>query len=592
MTKDGIPDNRKQELSAIAFFEKSAGNRKLRREKRSEMKSGQSILRLCVPVLLLAASCTNHEAARKMDAVESYINARPDSALSVLQGMEAADLRTRAQKARYALLHTMAQDKSYGTVTLEQLRPAIAWYSRRGTPDERMKTLYYQGSIAQKNRDREAAAVLYARAEEYAGKVRDEHALGLLYLAQATVYESAHNLEKAKEYTEKGLRLYSETGDPMKDAVQGQLAIVCFRMKEWEAADSLFRQGLAATSSNRYAQSIFLSNYAQMKVLQPAPDPEAALALLDRKAQELGTPLSNQDMGAYAYALILAGRGEDAKGLLEELEIRSETYPLNIRPWLSLCAQASGDYRRAYELLSAAHISTEEEILRVLSDSVTGAISEYHEDRAERRRVRYRSEIASGIIVVLALALAWVLTLMRKRRIEEDRARIFEICSALEREADESASNTLDLRQQLEHFRGVARKEQVMRFRQAGRLRSSLWRIEQMGLPGWIKGDPSLAAVKEELSYIYDIEDSGERLIRRLDKELDGLILPLMEALNLKTESDRLFLCCCILDLPADLVSARFGITVNNARVRRSRLRERIARLDNPDYDVLFGISR
>ena len=196
-------------------------------------------------------------------------------------------------------------------------------------------------------------------------------------------------------------------------------------------------------------------------------------------------------------------------------------------------------------------------------------------------------------MILLALALALVLLNVRKNRLLEERAQIQGVCSILEKEVAEQESRTEHLQEQLMHFREVARQERVRRFRQAGRLQSSIWRLDRLGMPSWFKKDPSIAAIKEELSYVYDIDDSGEKLLHRLDNELDGAILPLLEKLNMRGKAqDQLFLCCCLLDLPSDVVSAKFGITPNNVRVKRHRLRDQIAKLNDADYNALFDIRK
>lgn len=549
---------------------------------------------LFIFILFLVIACTNREVSWQMDEAEAFIDTCPDSTLVILQRMDTTAISTRAQKARYSLLLTMAKDKCYQNISSpEVLTPeAIRYFLRHGTPDEKMKILYYQGSIALQNKDLNAAAIYYTQAEEYAEHVKDLHSLGLLWLSEAAVYGTAHNLKKAKEYTEKGISLYESIEDPMKDAVLGQLALICSQLKEWTRAESLFEQGLAASTSNPHVQSKFLSSYAQMKVLQPEPDPESALAMLDRKLNEFEEPFSLQDAGAYAYALILSGRVEEAERILKQLESIAETNPLKVKSWLSTCTQALGDYQRAYEYLAAAHIAEETEIQRILAESVTESVSEYRNGQAKQRQAQYRLNIASCIIVVLLLFLSLVLMFKRKKRLEAERVRILGICSELEREAATQETRTNDLLHQLDLFRDLVRQERILRFRQAGRLRTSLWRLEHLGLPGWIRNDPSLTAVKKELSYVYDIEDSGEKLVQRLDKELGGVINPLLEELSLRNANDRLFLCCCLLDLPSDVIAARFEITTNNVRVKKHRLREQIARLNNPDINVLFNIGK
>ena len=48
------------------------------------------------------------EAFRVLEDVDSYIEARPDSALAVLEGIDVEDLGSREEKAKYALLMSMA----------------------------------------------------------------------------------------------------------------------------------------------------------------------------------------------------------------------------------------------------------------------------------------------------------------------------------------------------------------------------------------------------------------------------------------------------------------------------------------------------
>ena len=94
-------------------------------------------------------SCTSHSEHWEILAqVESYIEERPDSALSVLERINASELSGREEMARYALLYSMALDKNYiDTTTFDVLQPAIDYYIEHGTPDEQLRTYYYQGNL-------------------------------------------------------------------------------------------------------------------------------------------------------------------------------------------------------------------------------------------------------------------------------------------------------------------------------------------------------------------------------------------------------------------------------------------------------------
>lgn len=83
------------------------------------------------------------ETYRLLEDVDSYIEARPDSALAVLEGIDVEDLGSREEKAKYALLMSMALDKNYIDRTdFEVLQPAIDYYETHGSATDKLRTLY------------------------------------------------------------------------------------------------------------------------------------------------------------------------------------------------------------------------------------------------------------------------------------------------------------------------------------------------------------------------------------------------------------------------------------------------------------------
>ena len=74
----------------------------------------RTIYTLIATAMLL--SCSGHEvrnSIKVLDDVESYIQERPDSALTVIQSIGADDLSSRELKARHALLLSQALDKNF-----------------------------------------------------------------------------------------------------------------------------------------------------------------------------------------------------------------------------------------------------------------------------------------------------------------------------------------------------------------------------------------------------------------------------------------------------------------------------------------------
>lgn len=110
-------------------------------------------------IITTSLSCSDGVVDESLEHADKIMEVAPDSALSILDKIEAHDLRTDAQKAKYALLKSIALDKNYiDTKDFSILQPAIDYYIEKGTPNQKVKTYYYQGRIYQ-NQDNEAMAL-------------------------------------------------------------------------------------------------------------------------------------------------------------------------------------------------------------------------------------------------------------------------------------------------------------------------------------------------------------------------------------------------------------------------------------------------
>ena len=203
----------------------------------------------CIFILtiFLYAGCNSLPAGhitQVFDEVENCINVQPDSALVMLQRIDSTALTGPAMKARYALLKTMALDKCFMNITAPGLLdPAVSWYTKFGSADEKLKVQHYQGRIQQDLGNQKAAIVAYSRAEKYVDRARDKHAVGVLYAAIGSVYNSVYNREQELFYKEKTCAVFKQTDDAMYGSSLGSLALAYQNKKEWALADSLFRIG-------------------------------------------------------------------------------------------------------------------------------------------------------------------------------------------------------------------------------------------------------------------------------------------------------------------------------------------------------------
>lgn len=140
--------------------------------------------------LLLFASCADTAYKNSMDKAEAFMETKPDSAMLILDSIDQDKLHSDKDRARYALLKSMALDKNWVDKTsFEVLQPAIDYYLNKGTADEKLKTYYYQGRIFQNQGKRDKAFGTFARALDVSEDCRDSLLLIRTLMAQGCTYQ-------------------------------------------------------------------------------------------------------------------------------------------------------------------------------------------------------------------------------------------------------------------------------------------------------------------------------------------------------------------------------------------------------------------
>lgn len=164
-------------------------------------------------VLLAITGCSHsNNSLKRMDTAESIIESSPDSALSILDSIPTSELRTRKEKARYALLKSIALDKNYiDTTTFDVLQPAIDYYSKHGTPDEKLKTYYYQGRIHQNANNDDLAMQAWLSGADING-CSDSLTLARLLVAEGILYHKQYKITSFIKCNLRAAEIYGALG--------------------------------------------------------------------------------------------------------------------------------------------------------------------------------------------------------------------------------------------------------------------------------------------------------------------------------------------------------------------------------------------
>lgn len=163
-------------------------------------------------LIVCIAACSHHDTyyTEMLTQADEIMESRPDSALMLLKNVDASQLALD-ERARYALLMSMALDKNYiDTTTFDVLQPAIDYYPENGTPDEILKTFYYQGRIFQNRNDCDSALYSFYKGLSVAKESCDSLFIARSLVAQAIIFRDFLDIKNYRANYEKAASLYKK----------------------------------------------------------------------------------------------------------------------------------------------------------------------------------------------------------------------------------------------------------------------------------------------------------------------------------------------------------------------------------------------
>ena len=563
---------------------------------------------ILLPFFLLA-SCGGREVAGTLDEVESVIYERPDSALQQLRAMDPAQLGTKSQRARYSLLLAMALDKNYiDTTDVSVVMPAVDYYRKHGTSDEKMRSGYYLGRIQFNRGDYNAAAVTFSLCEKQLPTTKDLRMKGQLYMALSDVYNRTKNLDKEEEYVNKGIQAFTEAGDEKyQNLTYGRLAILLYNKGDWDKADSLFRIGINKAENHPLFLTDLLSNYAKMKVLQPEKDPAGAISLLNRRRDEFRRPLSIKDHCVYAYASLLVGDEQTCDKLVKNLMQLTGPEKDHVISWMTQIEQQKGNYAEALDYCMQDFSHNMAMAKELISHSATQALNDYlmTETEAVKKEsmIKTLSILLGALSIILALMLLfWVYKRRRDRQdakrerllriaeesnlilqqgFDEERAALLKQVELYSRKSDEAKSDDAKLKETLESLRKVYAETYKEKYASVGKLCEAYFNAQNRT----DKSEIIYRKVEDMVSFISDDDKLHRKFENQINRDLNNIVKHLKADLGNVDKMESRFICYCIVGFAPEMIGTVLNLSLSNVYTKKSRLKEKIRNLESPYKD-------
>lgn len=269
----------------------------------------------------------------------------------------------------------------------------------------------------------------YSKAETMALKAEDYHSLGTIYQKIAHTYNATGGHTEEIAYLDKALEAFEKAGKPYNSLyVYLEGGIARYNFQDYASAEKVFRNTMfqAHQAADTLLEAACLEAYAALCLETSRQDPELAISMLARKANELKCPLTCEDRGMLAYAYALTGNTAEASEwiakALQTAETPSETAQIKFREYQ--VAVRAGKTDEALEALEEVMEHSNSMQAATLRRSVESARKEYQAHQLEISQHRLRTtRLAIAFIILLAFAAVFALIgYIRYRRLEAAKA--------------------------------------------------------------------------------------------------------------------------------------------------------------------------
>lgn len=384
------------------------------------------VILLCA---LMLSSCADKEVTQALSQADELMWTKPDSALAVLESVDTTALYGKYQKARYSLLYSMALDRNYvETTDVRIIMPAVKYYERHGSPDDRLKALFYFGRMQVNAGEYDKAVVTLSRALEYSDEVSDMRMLGFAYSEIAYSYSQTKNFSESRQYYSKAESFFNKAGEHRYSCMMVlDKANDCVSSLAWSEADSLLKNIVADESFPSDLKANAMATYGRMLTICPFSNCEKAVLMFER-SMELSVTASFHDVVdecVYAYVLAKVGRMKESKEIFTKLDGQGFGSIPAYRYCLSQVKRLEGDYYSAYSMLLESFKDTDAQTLKMQSQSSAVAQRNYYQQFALEKKQEILHHRLWMVIIAFCsiLIITCISVILYKRYVNADKER-------------------------------------------------------------------------------------------------------------------------------------------------------------------------
>lgn len=374
-----------------------------------------------IPIIILLAfnlflyGCRHHSSVgEKMDKAERLLSEAPDSSLHILEEIPSADIIGEKEKARYAILKTIALDKNYiDTTSFEIIQPAVDYYLKKGNADEKLRILYYSGRIFQNQGDEESAIKEFMKALDLKDEIKDSLLFAHNYVLLGILNLQQYKIDKYIKYNTLAADMYSKIGDEY-DLIKSYSKILhgYVLSNNKVAADSILSISKPLITKNPENNNIFFWSFLSYNVKYGSK--EELMKLLNTVNYK---NLPKDDQLDFVAGFARLGEFEKAMAILNNLTMAGSTDDtLKYLAVKTDLYDKKGDYKEAYKNYKAFSLVSEREQWNLRSKDILFAEERHNLEIVKLSAIGAKNRLIVYILsATLSLFIFFIILVFRYR---------------------------------------------------------------------------------------------------------------------------------------------------------------------------------
>lgn len=546
--------------------------------------------------MMAASGCRSFiQVDARLDKVEECMNSDPGQALCIIDSIDTRMLFTRGRRARYSLLKTMSLDKNFiDTTDTDIIMPAVDYYRRHGTPDDKMRAYLFLGRILYNDSRIDDAMASYLIAEDLSANAKEIQSKALLMSSISETFSYNHNYDAAIDYARKALACYKQISDTANIwYTTGYMVTLFSDQLNDGTADTLFSTfRTMPIIDTSYFNSICL-DVACVKVLSDnQEDLDDAISIYDGCISVPGLKLDSHSMCAYAYALEKKGHSSAADSLLCAAE-NSNSDSVFLDVWKYRIEKLRGNGSKVLTFLENTLAEQQTVVMDVLKRSLENVRTDYYKSKSDYWNERARSmRIQRGILLCLAVIvflIGYIIYIQRKKYFNERIEILANLkeetdaqLSSLREESGHKVSRLVEDKEELESQIMNLKKKYLDLYGERFKYINELC-VKYLSSGKRLRKNILYEEVKNQISFLEKDIQGQQRFETMLNDSFDNIMALYRKDFSSWKESDIRFVSYVMAGFESKTIACIMGMTPGSVDVKKTRIRAKILSSSSPN---------